>query len=248
MKKLLYICVLGLLLACDSESANNCFQTTGDLIQKEIQLDEFETIFVNKDIELIIKEGPIQKVLIETGKNLMPDVTATVENGKLTLIDNNSCNLIRDYEPTRVYVTSPNITEIRSSTQRDIKSDGVLTYPDLTILSENYGAPGTYTNADFYLEVDNERLTFVFNNLSNAYVTGNTENLSVTFAAGTSRFEGRELIAQKIWAYNRSSNDIIINPYQELKGKISSTGDIISVNKPPIVEVEEVYEGRLIFE
>ncbi|KAB1068448.1 DUF2807 domain-containing protein [Tamlana haliotis] len=248
MKKIIYIAFLVLTFACDSESANDCFQTAGARIQEEIQLDVFETIFVNKDIELIIKEGPFQKVLIETGENLMPDVTASVENGKLTLTDHNSCNLVRDYEPTRVYVTAPNITEIRSSTQRDIKSDGVLTYPELTILSEDYGAPGTYTNADFYLAVDNERLTFVFNSLSNAYVTGNTGNLSVTLASGTSRFEGRDLIAQKVWAYNRSSNDIMINPYQELKGKISSTGDIISVNKPPVVEVEEVYKGRLIFE
>ncbi|MBU2949145.1 DUF2807 domain-containing protein [Tamlana agarivorans] len=248
MKQLIYICFLGFLLACDSESANNCFQTTGNFVQKEIQLDAFETIFVNKDIELIIKEGASQKVIIETGKNLLPDVTAIVESGKLTLTDNNSCNYIREYGSTKVYITAPNITEIRSSTQHDIKSDGVLTYPQLTILSEDYGAPGTYTNADFYLEVDNASLRFVFNNLSNAYVKGQTESLSVTFASGTSRFEGRELLAQKVWAYNRSSNDIIINPYQELKGKISSTGDIISVNKPPIVEVEEVYKGRLIFE
>jgi hypothetical protein len=41
---------------------------------------------------------------------------------------------------------------------------------------------------------------------------------------------------------------MIINPVQELKGKISGTGHVISVNRPPIVEVEEQYKGRLIFE
>ncbi|WP_245683408.1 head GIN domain-containing protein [Pseudotamlana agarivorans] len=237
-----------LIFACDSESANDCFQTAGSVIQKEVTVDSFETILVNKDIELIIKEGSPQKVLIETGKNLMPDVSAMVENGQLTLTDANSCNLIRDYHTTIVYVTAPNITEIRSSTQRDIKSDGVLTYPELALFSENYGAPGTYTNGEFYLEVDNSSLKFVFNNLSNAYVKGKTESLSVSFYSGTSRFEGRELVVQKVWAYNRSSNDIIINPHLELIGKIVGTGDIISINKPPVVDVEEDYKGRLIFE
>ncbi|OBQ57372.1 DUF2807 domain-containing protein [Tamlana sp. s12] len=248
MKKLFYIISFILIFACDSESANDCFQTAGTVIQEEVSVDPFETILVNKDIELIIKEGSPQKVLIETGKNLMPDVSAIVENGQLTLTDANSCNLIRDYHTTIVYVTAPNITEIRSSTQRGIQSDGVLTYPELTLLSENYGAPGTYTNGEFYLEVDNRSLKFVFNNLSNAYVKGKTESLSVSFYSGTSRFEGRELVAQKVWAYNRSSNDIIVNPYLELKGKIVGTGDIISINKPPVVDVEEDYKGRLIFE
>lgn len=248
MRKLLYIVVLLLICACSGESANDCFQTTGDIIQKEVTVDAFETILVNKDIELIIKEGTPQKVLIETGEHLMPDVQVTVQDGKLTLTDDNSCHLIRGYQPTIIYVTAPNITEIRSSTQYDIKSDGVLTYPNLSLLSENYGAPGTYTNADFYLEVDNTSLRFVFNNLSNAYVKGKTESLSVSFYSGTSRFEGRELVAQKVWAYNRSSNDIIINPYLELKGKIVGTGDIISINKPPVVDVEEDYKGRLVFE
>ncbi|WP_194766762.1 head GIN domain-containing protein [Tamlana sp. I1] len=248
MRKIVYIVFLMIAFACDSESANDCFQTAGTIIQKEIQVDVFDKIFVNRDIELVIKEGPEQKVLIETGKNLMPDVTAEVLEGKLTLTDNNTCNYVRDYGITKVYITSPNLTEVRSSTQFDIRSDGVLTYPTIAFLSEDYGVPGSYTNANFYLTIDNDNLRFVFNNLSNAYVTGQTNALNVLLASGTSRFEGRELVAQKINVNNRSANDIIINPQQEIKGKISGTGNVISVNKPAIVEVEEVYKGRLIFE
>ena len=38
----------------------------------------------------------------------------------------------------KVYVTSPNITEIISSTQFKIRSEGVLNYPDLDVLSEDF--------------------------------------------------------------------------------------------------------------
>ena len=72
--------------------------------------------------------------------------------------------------------------------------------------------------------------------------------MNITFAAGTSRFEGRNLIAQKVILSNRGSNDMIVNPQQEIKGKISGIGDVISVSVPPIINVEEVYRGRLIFE
>ncbi|MCF7567147.1 DUF2807 domain-containing protein [Sabulilitoribacter arenilitoris] len=248
MKKLIHISVLFLFFACDSENASDCFQKTGRLIQQEIPVDTFDKIFVNRDIELIIKDGDIQKVIIETGENLLNDITAIVVDGKLTLTDNNSCNYVRDYGITKVHVTSPNITEIRSSTQYDVKSDGVLTYPSLTILSEDFNAPDTFTNGNFRLQIDNNAFALVFNNLSNCFISGKTNNLNITFAAGTSRFEGRDLVVQNIQLWNRSSNDMIVNPQQAIRGKISGTGNVIAVNKPAVVEVEEVYKGRLIFE
>ena len=41
---------------------------------------------------------------------------------------------------------------------------------------------------------------------------------------------------------------MIINPQQSLTGVITGTGDVIAVNRPPVVDVEERYTGRLIFE
>ncbi|MFD1616359.1 head GIN domain-containing protein [Gelatiniphilus marinus] len=248
MKHTLYISILFLMFSCDSENANDCFQKTGSLIKKEITVGAFDKILVNRDIELIIKDGDTQKVSIETGENLLNDVTATVVDGKLTLTDNNTCNYVRDYGITKVYITSPNITEIRSSTQYDVRSDGVLTYPSLTVLSEDYSAPNTFTNGNFRLKIDNNTFTLVFNNLSNCFVSGKTNSLNITFAAGTSRFEGRDFVAQNIAIWNRSSNDMIVNPQQSITGKISGIGNVIAVNKPATVEVDEQYKGRLIFE
>lgn len=235
------------MLACNSEHANDCFQTSGAIIQQEIMLPSFTKILVNRDIELIIKEGIEQKVVIETGTNLLSDVTAVIDEDKLVLTDNNTCNYFRDYNITKVYVTSPNITEIRSSTQYDVRSDGVLTYPTLTIFSEDYSAPDSFTIGNFHLQLDNNTFNIVFNNLSNCYVSGATNNLNITFASGTSRFEGRSLLAQHVSLWNRSSNDMIINPQQSVSGRISGTGNVISVNQPPIVNVEQLYKGRLIF-
>ena len=248
MKKLFYITLVTLLFSCNSENAGDCFQTTGNIIQQEVALDAFDKILVNRDIELILKEGDAQKVVVETGKNLLHDVEVIVVDGQLILSDNNRCNYVRDYAITKVYVSSSNITEIRSSTQYDVSSDGVLTYPSLTILSEDYSAPDSYTVGNFILDIDTSSFNVVFNNLSNAYITGKTNNLNVTYASGTSRFEGRNLMAQKVNIWNRSSNDMIINPVLEIKGKISGTGNVICVNRPPTIEVEEQYKGRLIFE
>ncbi|OEK07987.1 hypothetical protein A8C32_16135 [Flavivirga aquatica] len=247
MKKILYILSFFLIIACDSESANDCFQKTGDIIKQEVIVSNFNKILVNRDVELILKDGVNQSVVIETGENLINDVTAIVVDGELALSDNNSCNYIRNYGITKVYITSPNITEIRSSTQYDISSDGVLTYPNLTILSEDFGAQDSFTVGDFRLQIDNESFKLTFNNLSSCYVSGKTNNLNVAFFSGNSRFEGESLVAQNVQVRNRSSNDMIVNPQQEIKGKILGVGNVISINRPPVVEVEEVYRGRLLF-
>ena len=247
MKKLICILAIIIFFSCNNENTSDCFQTAGLIIQQEVTVSTFNKILVNRDIELIIKQGAAQKVTIETGKNLINDVEVVVLDGKLILTDTNSCNYVRNYGVTKVYVTAPNITEIRSSTQYEIRSDGVLTYPDLTILSEDFNAPNSFTNGNFKLQIDNNSFNLVFNNLSNCFISGETNNLTITFAAGTSRFEGENLEAQHVVLWNRSSNDMIVNPQLSLTGKISGTGNVIAVTRPLVVDVQEVYKGRLIF-
>jgi len=71
---------------------------------------------------------------------------------------------------------------------------------------------------------------------------------TLIFFSGIGRFEGRNLVAQKVEIYHRGSNDIIVNPIQELKGDLYGTGNLISINTPPVLEVVRHYQGRLILE
>lgn len=45
-------------LSCDSENANDCFQTSGTPITKEFVVNDFNKINIAEGIELIIKQGP----------------------------------------------------------------------------------------------------------------------------------------------------------------------------------------------
>ena len=248
MKKLFYIITLILVFTCDSEDASDCFQTSGSIIQQEISIDAFTKILVNRDIELILKQGLEFEIIIETGRNLMNDVEAIVVDDQLKLTDHNTCNYVRDFGITKVYVTAPSITEIRSSTQYDVSSDGILDFENLKLVSEDFNVPESFTVGDFRLDVNLITLRITTNNNSSFYITGQTENLFVGFFAGSGRFEGENLIAQNIQVFHRGSNDMIVNPQQSLSGQLLSTGNLISKNEPPIVDVEVLYTGRLIFE
>ena len=245
MKKLLYILIF-ICFACDSESTSDCFQTQGDIVQQEFEVNNFEKIVVNRDVELILSEGIDYEVIVETGSNLLNDITVEVVNDELQLSDNNTCNFVREYGITKIYVTAPNITEIRSSTQFDISSEGVLSFSSLKLISEDFNHPDSFTVGDFRLTVNNENVSVVSNNISSFYINGTTNKLTVGFYAGTGRFEGENLIAQDVDVFHRGSNDIIVNPIELLSGELRGTGDLISVNQPTTIDVEQYYTGELI--
>jgi len=248
MKKVLIIFIGVILLACDSENTNDCFQKAGAIITQEIEVSSFTKIKVNRDVELILKEGPVQKVVIETGENLLNDVSAFVMDEQLILTENNICNFVRDYNVTKVYVTAPNIIEIISSTQFAVNSDGVLNYASIEILSEDYHDPSIIAVGTINLELNSQNIKVVGNNLTKFNISGITESLNVSFAAGDGVFNGASLIANEVNIFHRGTNSIIVNPQNELKGVLVSTGNLISVNQPPVVDVEVLYTGILIFQ
>ena len=239
--------MLVLLFTCNSEDANDCFQTSGAIIQEVVEVSNFERILVNRNIELIIKKGPEYKVSIETGENLINDVVVEVVGDQLVLTDNNNCNYVREFGLTKVLVEAPNLKEIRTSSQYEISSDGILAYEALTLLSEDFNGGSAFTVGDFRLTVASENISISSNNISFFYLDGTVENLFVGFYSGSGRFEGENLIAQNVNVYHRSSNDMVVNPIQSLNGQLRGTGDLISVNEPPVVNLERIYTGQLIF-
>jgi len=247
MKKIAAILSLMFLISCNGDNVPDCFQNSGDIIEKSIVVEAFSAITVFERIEMIVKETPEYSVKIQTGEFLMSDIDVKVENGRLLLRNNNSCNLTRDYGITKITVTTPNLTEIRSSTGLPIRSAGVLNYETLRLVSEDYKEE-YHTNGIFELEVNATQLFFTMNGLSSAFISGTTTNLNIYYAAGDSRFEGRNLVADNVTIYHRGTNDITVNPQLKLKANLVSTGNVISINTPPNIELQEQYTGRVIFE
>ena len=246
MKKLYFILILTI-ISCNTEDANDCFQTSGSIITEEVRVNDFSKIEVNQGINLVIKDGLNQAIRIETGANLIKDVEATVIGDKLFLYDHNNCNYTRDYGITTIYITSPNITEIRSNTQYEVRSDGVLKYPNLTLISENF-INESVASGNFTLQVENEALNIIFNNLSNLFISGSTDHFDIDFPGGNSRVEAADFTANVVSIFSRGSNDLIINPQLELSGNIYGTGDVIAVNRPALVTLVTHYTGSVLFQ
>lgn len=244
MKKIILLVGLILLfIGCSKPS--ECIEATGSIITKVYTVPNFDKIIVHQGISLVMTEGPIYKVEVQTGENLISNIEISVTEGLLTLKDNTTCNWVREYGNTEVYVTAPNITELHSKTERLIASNGVLTYPILRLISMDL-SDGAGTG-DFNIQVNNSQVVIENNNVSRYYISGQTNELLVNFYDGNGRFTGNNLNAKKIVVFHRGSNDLIVKPTESITGKMVSTGNVILKNNPPIVDVQQLYHGRVIY-
>jgi len=250
MKKILYLFSLLLFLGCNTENSIDCFQSTGDIIEQEFLAEDFHKIEVFSRVKLIFSQGDNYKVVVETGGNLINEVFVRVEDSTLKVSDRNSCNFVREFGVTKVYVTAPNLTEIRNSSGLEVRNQGPIEFDELTLISEDPTGEGLFAiNGDFILDNLNIKILRVTaNGLSKFILKGKAFNCHLGAADSDVRIDASELEIQHLYLFHRSTNKIICNPLQSIRGKIVGLGDVIALNQPPIVEVEEFFTGRLIFE
>lgn len=244
MKNIVFIFLSFLILNCNSEGGPDCFKSQGDLETQEISVEEFSKINISKGIELVVKEDLEQTVKVTMGENLINDIQFEVIDGELKITNENGCEMLRNYHSAKVYITTPVLEKIYSASQYSIQSDGVLRFPELTLES---GIIEDTPASVFEMQIENEKLT-VNDNISSVFkITGSSNKLEINFWGSNGRFEGENFIVEDVYVNHRSTNDIIVFPVQSVSGVIRSTGNLVLKNLPPIVEVEQLYTGHIVY-
>ena len=236
-----------MVLATSCGISEDCFKGNGNQVIQLFPLENFTKIKVYDGVELVIKEGTNYEVKVITSDNILDNLEVKLEGNMLVVKDNSTCNIARDYGLTTVYVTAPNITEIHSKTDQDIRSDGVLNYSDLKLISIDL-SDGAGTG-DFRLSLNTINLYVESNNVSNFYLTGQSQNLHVFFSWGNGIFYGENLIVNIITIYHRGSNNIFLFPINSIEGNIYATGNVVLKNNPIVSpNVIQHFTGRLILD
>lgn len=243
MLHIVCICCLSLLTGCGL--SEDCFKGNGSPKLQTFPYQNFTKIKVYEGIGLVVKEGPNYEVKIAAPSSILDNIEVKMDGSMLVVKDRSTCNLAREYGQTVVYVTTPSLEEIHSKTEQEIKSDGVLTYPELRLYSIdiNDGA-GT---GDFILTVNNLYVLVESNNASNFFISGQTNYLDVLFTWGNGRFIANELRVNNIVnLFHRGSNDMIFKTPSVFNGKLFSTGNLIVKEAPHQMNVQQLFTGRVI--
>ena len=244
------VSILFILFFTSCEKPFDCVKSSGKLTTKVYEELTFTKIIVHKGIALVITQGDNYKLEVMTGENLINDIEVTNEGNTLTLEDNTTCNWVRDYGETVVYITAPNLTDIYCKTEKDISSKGILYYNNLHLVSMNtldgYKGVGT---GDFILQLDCQNLVVESNDVSRFYLSGRANNASINFYEKDGIFRGENLRCNYLSIFHRGSNDMFIYPVFSLSGDLYNVGNIYCYSRPPEenIKVKMHYRGKLIF-
>ena len=250
--KIVFFLLVFLLVSCGI--SEDCFKGNSNQVTQTFLLENFSKIKVYDGVGLVVKEGSNYEVKVVTSDNIIDDLEVRLDGDMLVVKDNSSCNIARDYGQTTVYVTIPDGTilplipelELHCKTEQKIQSDGVLHSPIVRLFAIGDDGDGAGTG-DFHINLDNGQFVVESNNVSNFYINGHCEEMLLNFYFGNGRFFGEELHAEKIKLFHRGSNDMFVYPIQKIEGIINATGNVVLENVPPIVDVEEVFRGRVIY-
>lgn len=244
MKRAGYFILCLLILSCNSEEGLDCFKKQGAETTKTIDAGPFSRINISEGIELTVKESAEQAIRITAGKNLINDVQFEVTGGALEIRDGNTCGIFRNTSTAKVYIETPVLEGIYSASQFTVRSDGVLGFPELVLET---GIDEETASSLFEIRVENESLTIQDNVSSVFRISGSTGSLIVNFWGSNGRLEAEHLEAEQVHVFHRSTNDLIVKPLESVTGTLYSTGNLILKSVPPVVEVEELYTGQIIY-
>ncbi len=237
------------LISCNTEDTLTCLKTTGDITITEYELATFDSIIVFERVQLVVKDAPEVSVRLETGVNLVEDLEVFVENNTLNVRNNGACNLIRDYDVSIVYVSHPDLKQIRNSSGQTVMGDGLISWNTINLISDDVIEEDFYhKDGDFRLELEAENVSLQCNGLSNFFLSGAVTNLNINLLEGDSRLPLENLLVQNVTLFHRGTNDIRVAPQQSITGELRSTGNLILLNTPPVVAVETYFTGEVIYD
>lgn len=118
MKNVSYLIFLLGLWSCNEST---CIKSLGDPVKETRVLDPFDAIDISDKINLILHQDSTYKVRVETGENLVDFIQTEVQDNRLYIYDDNTCDFLRTYDHViNVHVYLPELKEIECSNTGNI--------------------------------------------------------------------------------------------------------------------------------
>ena len=239
--KFLFLSLVCLNLSCSKDRLCNCFYKSGKTERKEIILDEFNEIHINNIFNVYLTQDTINKITIEGGKNLIPNIKATVDNKVLEISDKNKCNFLRNYETRNLYISvKPNILRrIAIYGEINLYSTDTINSDELEIVVFSGIA-----QTDLILHNNVTRLTI--HAATGSYTLRGISPTVYYYSFGTGWIFADKLKSDYISVSNKSTGDAYIYASKEISGNIDYIGNVYYSGNPAVINVIQTSKGRLI--
>ena len=219
---------------------SGCLENAGPIKRSERQANNFNTIDIKDNINLILTQDTINKLFVEAGENIAPNIKTEIANGVLTIKNEASCKWLRNpSEKITVYLNVKDLIRINYNGSGNITSTNTIVADGITFYTDN-GA-GT-------IDIDlNAKRTYayIFNDNTDMIFHGNSDSCYVyTGERGTIDF--RDFVVKNQTVGYGSIRDGYVHATESLNVIMYFKGTLYYKGNPGKVTTEYISTGRVI--
>jgi len=236
---LLLMALTGLLAGC-GKNGGVCVSNSGEITRQVRNVADFNQVNLNDNVSLILTSDTTGPLVIEAGRNILGGISTTVENGQLTIGNNNTCNWLRDYsKPINVYISSNKLWKIKYNGSGDISTTGTLKLDSISV--EVWGGCGTID-----LTLDVWQGSFSLNMGTVDFRLRGVSAITSVYTGDYGLYDGRNLKTGYTFITSKGSNDSYVWAINSLNATIQSIGNIYYSGNPATITTSISGAGKVI--
>jgi hypothetical protein len=235
---------LGIAIAfgCGQPDTPDCFQRAGKVIMIEENLSPFYGIVLNDMIAYQLYPSPEYKIKITGPENWINEISYTIDNGKLTIADQNHCKLIRNkHKKIIVEIYAPSFQEVLNQSYLNVEVMDTLFQHKLKWINEN--APA---NSNILFHGDS-CIVEMPKGTGDVIVKGQSHFTSL-YSNALGKLNARDMKAQYLNVNQNSLQDIYGAAIQYLYVVFQNKGNLVLPSSPTQIEIRKEDSGQLIID
>jgi hypothetical protein len=222
----LFVGMTSLFAACDVIHGT---RGDGNVLKETRQVSSFNGIDVSGAFEIIIKQGGAEEVTVESDANLLPLIRTEVVGNTLRI---ETRKPVYNSTVMKVYITVKDLKMIDVSGAVDIRTDGRLVVPELSI-----DASGA---SDSKMELEVRKLELDCSGASKMAFSGSATDVEMDLS-GASEIHGYDLLAESYNIEISGAGNARINVSKRIRAEISGAGSVKYKGSP--TEVDQSVSG-----
>ncbi len=206
----------------------------GKVVEETRKTGDFDEIKVSRGMNVYISQGEKTKVVVKADENLLDAIEIEVEGNTLKVTSNQN---IRSATSKKVFVTTPNISKIKSTAGSNVFSETVIKSDKLNLS----GSAGSNIKLDVNIGV----LDVSVSAGSNIKLEGRAKYFTGKATSG-SNLKAEDLKTKDCSVNVSSGANIWITAKNNFNAHASSGGNIFYYGNPESTEIEKSSGGNII--
>lgn len=225
LKTIFSVCTIICLLSTGAYAQNwgNCVNGKGDIVSKDLKIDNFSGIKLAISGDVILTQGSTQKVRVEGQQNIIDLIKTDISKGvwKIAFKQN-----VSNHKKLKIYITVPTLKEVGLSGSGDISCTNAFT--NLEELDVYISGSG-----DLELNATARKTNTHLSGSGNIYLKG-ASNYQEIKVSGSGNIKAYDFKVEEASISISGSGNIQLNVSQKLNARISGSGDITYKGDPNV--------------